>query len=81
MIFFFFKSTGWAGGERPGVEMLDPARSECWNKEAPLCCLLCPRFLPGRIWEQGAARERRFFPAGLHLGFCDHSTAPITSDP
>lgn len=30
--------------------MLDLARSESWNKEASLCCLLCPGFLPVGIW-------------------------------
>lgn len=35
--------------------MLDLARSESWNKEASLCCLLCPGFLPGQIWGLGEA--------------------------
>lgn len=51
--FFFLVCIGWAGGERLGLEMMALARLESWNKEASLCCLLCPGFLPGRIWDWG----------------------------
>lgn len=75
---YIFKHIGWAGGECQGVEMLDLARPESWNKEASLCCLLCPGFLPVAIWGLG----KRVLLHGYHLGFCAHPTVPsILSSP
>lgn len=47
--------------------MLDLARSESWNKEASLCCLLCPGVLAWGAWGLRKARESGFFPPGDHL--------------
>lgn len=60
------------------MEMLDLARFESWNKDDSLCCLLCPGFLPGRIWEWGEMWRGGggFFPPRFRLLFCAHSTAP-----